>query len=62
MSRSNGQKSRSNVWKLKLDKFRLEIRHIFLTMRMINHWNNLPRWILSIGDFKIKIRCLEDML
>lgn len=36
-------KTKSSVWKLKIDTFKLEIRCTFLMVRVINYWNNLPR-------------------
>lgn len=32
--------TRCNAWKLQLENFRLRIRPRFLTVRVINHWNN----------------------
>lgn len=34
--------TRSSDWMLKLDKFGLEIRGMFLNSEVINHCNNLP--------------------
>lgn len=34
--------TRSNGWKLKPEKIKLEIRYKFLTGRVINLWNSLP--------------------
>lgn len=50
-------RTRASGWKLKPDRFKSEIRHICLAVRMINHWNKLLREgvnSLSLADFKSK--------
>lgn len=50
--------TRSNSWKLKLHKFRLKIRCIFLILKVINDWNNLIRDVmdsLSFGVFQSRL-------
>ncbi|EMP24258.1 Sideroflexin-5 [Chelonia mydas] len=46
-------KTCSNSWKLKLNEFGLEIKRAFLTGRVINHWNNLPRSVVDSPSLTI---------
>ncbi|KFW03050.1 hypothetical protein N327_10119, partial [Fulmarus glacialis] len=47
-----------NRLKLKEGRFRLDIRKKFFTMRVVKHWNRLPRGVVdapSLQTFKVRL-------
>jgi len=61
-TRACGDRTRSNGFKLKEGRYRLDVRKKFLTMSVVKHWNRLPKEVMDVPSLEVFKARLDEAL